>query len=518
MARLAAIDIGSNAMRLRIVEALAPESKSPDEAWVFHEVSSVRAPVRLGTDVFSTGRLSKITLTQACQALRDFRLAMDAAQVDAYRAVATSAVRDAKNGAALVERARRESGIELEVIEGVEEARLIQLAIQERLGPADKRMLLVDVGGGSTEFTLLEGGVTVAAVSLPLGTVRLLEAYLPKDASAVPTAKERNLLDETIERGLLELRKVAGGAAQLKGATLVGTGGNVESLAQLCKSGEGRRAIDAAMLGALCTELLKKSASDRARDYQLRPDRADTIVPAARIFMLTAKACSAAEVLAPGVGLKEGLLLDLVAKNFSPRENRDPHGDGLVESCVRLGLRFAFDESHGRRVAQFCQIIIDALIPHYAFGPRDPLLLRAAGILHDIGDYVRYDSHHKHSHYLIENSDLIGFSQEERTVVANIARYHRKSLPDLTHANFAELSKPNRDRVRKLAAILRIADALDREHLGKVESLRARLIGPVSARELELTLGGAERDLEEWTAHAKSDLLRDVFNLRLKLA
>ena len=164
MPRFAALDLGSNALRLRIVEAHAPAlgreqlSLLPEASSSFREVTSLRAPVRLGSEVFVTGRLAAASIGQACSALRDFRQAMDAAKVDAYRATATSAVREASNGATLVERARREAGIELEVIEGVEEARLIQLAVVRRLGLADKRALLVDVGGGSTELTYLDRG------------------------------------------------------------------------------------------------------------------------------------------------------------------------------------------------------------------------------------------------------------------------------------------------------------------------------------------------------------------------
>src|ERR1700730_13614758 len=187
----AALDLGSNALRLRIVEAHAPPlgreqlSLLPEASSSFREVTSLRAPVRLGSEVFVTGRLASASIGQACNALRDFRQAMDAAKVDAYRATATSAVREASNGATLVERARREAGIELEVIEGIEEARLIQLAVVRRLGLSDRRALLVDVGGGSTELTYLDKGRGVWATSLPIGTVRLLEMYLRGAKSSV---------------------------------------------------------------------------------------------------------------------------------------------------------------------------------------------------------------------------------------------------------------------------------------------------------------------------------------------
>src|SRR6476620_12089543 len=181
MPRFAALDLGSNALRLRIVEAHASASGReqlsllPDAGSSWREIVSLRAPVRLGSEVFVTGKLAMASIGQACAALREFRQSMDDAKVDAYRATATSAVREASNGMTLVERARREAGIELEVIEGIEEARLIQLAVVRRLGLGDRRALLVDVGGGSTELTYLDRGQSAFSMSLPVGTVRLLE-------------------------------------------------------------------------------------------------------------------------------------------------------------------------------------------------------------------------------------------------------------------------------------------------------------------------------------------------------
>src|SRR6185312_15212926 len=207
MPRFAAIDVGSNALRLRVVEATAPSqagknapagSAPADAPW--KDLATLRSPVRLGAEVFISGRLAPTSIGQACTALREFRQEMDRWKVDAYRAIATSAVREAKNGGTLVERARREAGIELETIEGIEEARLIQLAVTRRIALGDKRTLLVDVGGGSTEFTLLEKGETVFSMSLPLGTVRMLEAYL-KNVKTVDRGRER-LLEEAIDRAL----------------------------------------------------------------------------------------------------------------------------------------------------------------------------------------------------------------------------------------------------------------------------------------------------------------------------
>ncbi|HEY2516566.1 MAG TPA: Ppx/GppA phosphatase family protein [Polyangiaceae bacterium] len=515
MARFAAIDVGSNALRLRIIEASTPDRESqlallPGDASLWHDVTSLRAPVRLGTEVFLTGKLAPATIGQACASLRDFRQAMDDAKVVAYRATATSAVREASNGGTLVERARREAGVELEVIEGIEEARLIQLAVLRRLGIADKRALLVDVGGGSTELTVVEGGESGFSISLPLGTVRVIETFL-KGSGSVDRGRAK-LMAEQIDRSLAEARPhLQRSPLQV----LVGTGGNIETLADLCPLKGGTagaaRAIDVAAARTLFTKLCSMTAAERRDAYSLRPDRADTIVPATAIFLRIAEILKVQAIAAPGVGLKEGILEELVDKYFNVW---DAAGEAqtVLAACARLGRRYQFDEAHGKLVAGLAAQLFDDLHEVHAMGDRDRLLLRAAAMLHDVGDFVRYDGHHKHSYYLILHSDIMGLTPEERAIVANVARYHRKSTPDPSHPNFRDLDKDARGRVRGLAAILRIADALDREHLGKVDGVQATV--DTGKRRIVLhVLGREDRELEEWTVQAKADLLRDVFGL-----
>ncbi len=521
MPRFAALDLGSNALRLRIVEAHAPVPGReqlqllPDGAAAFREVTSLRAPVRLGSEVFVTGRLATASIGQACNALRDFRQAMDAANVDVYRATATSAVREAANGATLVERARREAGIELEVIEGIEEARLIQLAVVRRLNLNERRVLLVDVGGGSTELTFLERGKNVFSMSLPIGTVRLLETYLR--GTKTVDKKRQKLLVEGIDRALGEA------LPQLKKASfdfIVGTGGSVDALSDLCPVKGGHaghpRAVDVPAARALLGKLFGMTIDERREAFGLRPDRADTLVTATSIFVRIAETFKASAIVAPGVGLKEGILEELVDKHFH-RWDTESEARTVLDACERLGRRYGFDQAHGELVSKFASSLFDDLVALHRLADRDRLLLRAAALLHDIGDYVRYDGHHKHSYYLIAHADIMGLTRDERSIVANVARYHRKSAPDPSHPNFRDLDKDARARVKSLAALLRIADALDREHLGKVKSLRAEV--DATKRKLVLHVAGdEERELEEWTVRAKSDLVRDVFDLEVLVA
>jgi exopolyphosphatase/guanosine-5'-triphosphate,3'-diphosphate pyrophosphatase len=521
MPRFAALDLGSNALRLRIVEAHSGQTGReqlellPDATSSFREVASLRAAVRLGNEVFVTGRLAASSIGQACSTLRDFRAAMDAAKVDVYRATATSAVREAANGATLVERARREAGIELEVIEGVEEARLIQLAVVRRLGLSDKRALLVDVGGGSTELTYLDKGRNAFAMSLPVGTVRLLETYL-RGAKTVDRTRQ-SLLFEGVDRALAE---AAPQLHKIPFELVVGTGGSVDTLSELCPLKGGHvgypRAVDVVGVRTLLGKLFGMTVEQRRDAYGLRPDRADTIVPAASIFARVAETFKATAIVAPGVGLKEGILEELVDKYFD-RWDKESETRTVVDACIRLGRRYGFDQAHGELVASFAVSLFDDMAMTHRLGERERLLLRAAALLHDVGDCVRYDGHHKHSFYLIVHSDIMGLTALERGLVANIARYHRKSPPDPSHPNFRDLDKDGRAKVRSLAAILRIADALDREHLGKVSSVRAEVESAKGRLTLHLA-GEEERELEEWTVRAKSELLRDVFDLEINIA
>jgi len=250
--------------------------------------------------------------------------------------------------------------------------------------------------------------------------------------------------------------------------------------------------------------------------WGLRLDRADTIVPATSIFLRAAETFKATAIVAPGVGLKEGILEELVDKHFD-RWDKESETRTVVDACVRLGRRYGFDQAHGELVASFAISLFDDMTEAHRLGERERLILRAAAVLHDIGDYVRYDGHHKHSFYLIAHSDIMGLTPDERGLVANIARYHRKSPPDPSHPNFRDLDKDARAKVRSLAAVLRIADALDREHLGKIKSVRAEM--EIGRRRLTLHLVGDEdRELEEWTVRAKSEMLRDVFALDVVIA
>ncbi|MDC0747642.1 Ppx/GppA phosphatase family protein [Polyangium mundeleinium] len=515
MARLAAIDIGSNAIRLRVVDVDPPLlTDDGPRFYPFRDVLVDRAPVRLGHDVFTKGRLENGVIGAACEALKRFRAAMDAAKVERYRAVATSAAREAQNGDLFVERAERESRVHVEIIEGVEEARLVQLAVVERIPMSQRRSLLVDIGGGSTELTLLEGRLPVYSRSLPVGTVRLLEAFL--EGRGPIDMGHRKLLEEYVDRVCADAFREIEDASDGPVDVVIGTGGNIETLADLCPMPiafpEGR-AIEVRAMRRLLDDLSAKSVDERVIAYGLRPDRADTIVPAATVLCRVAEAFGRESITAPGVGLKEGVLVDLARQHFVPRDFGG-EAAAVSEACLRLGRRYHFDEAHGMLVARFATRLFDELSARHRMSPRDRILLHAASLLHDVGDFVRYEGHHKHSYYLIVHADLMGLSPAEREIVANVARYHRKSPPQLDHENFRALSREDRAKVKAMAAILRVADALDREHRAKVAGVSGRIEGDTLVLELS---GTEDRSLEEWTVAAKCGMLKDALGLDVRI-
>ncbi len=516
MARLGAIDIGSNAIRLRIVDVEAPDAGPRGARFrPFREVTAERVPVRLGHDVFTRGRIESSMIAQACDALRSFRTTMDQVKVDRYRAVATSACREAKNADVFVERAEREAGVHVDVIEGVEEARLVQMAVRERLNLEGKTAVLIDIGGGSTELTVMRDLDAVYSQSLPVGTVRLLEAFL--EGGSKLDAVKRQLLSEYIERvagdAVTELIEAAEGQIDV----VVATGGNIETLADLAPLPQAfpeSRGIEVRAMNRLLADLAGLSVEERIARFSLRPDRADTIVPAANILGFVAAGLKSEIVLAPGVGLKEGVLVDLGVEHFLPRDFSS-EAASVRDASVRLGRRYHFDEAHGRTVAGFAVQLFDDLGPLHGLTPRDRVLLLAASLLHDIGDFVRYEGHHKHSHYIIAHSDIMGLAPEEREVVANVARYHRKSPPSIEHENFRALSREARVKVKMMASILRLADALDREHRQVVNRVSARVEGGILWLDVE---GQEGRALEEWTVRAKSGMLKEALGLEVRFS
>lgn len=498
--RIAAIDTGSNAIRF-----VAAEFTSPTE-WTV--LDSERAPVRLGHQVFLDGRLTRTTMTAAVDAFRHFRERIDALRIETVRAVATSAVREARNGPELVERIRTATGIDLEIISGAEEARLAHGAVAHRIPLAGGSWVLVDLGGGSVEVSLVDDSGMLWTESHTMGSVRLLEELTGVDRDP---GRFRRILEDYIA-----LLRIPASTRYREPAGLIATGGNMEALAELCPSAitdsRGVVHVDVSELRGVVTLLGTLSYRDRISRLDLKEDRADVILPAGMVYLRIAELCGVKTILVPGIGVREGILLDLVESlDFSSAEDarRDLR---LTRAAVALGRKFLFDEEHGHHVATLALSLFDQLRDLHGLDGAERSLLKTAAILHDIGTFVSLKKHHRHSLYLLENSDLPGLTEEEMRIVGHVARYQRKSLPSPRHLGYMLLPPGDRMLVNQLAAFLRIAKALDGRRRGAVRGVTAEVRG----LDLRLALAGTDDLLfERWAVSRAKDLFEETFGLRV---
>jgi len=504
--RVAAIDVGSNAMRCLLVEV--GEDHEP------RVLENVRAPVRLGSHVFLTGEIGRSTGERALDAFRAFRGMIDRHQVTHIRAVATSAFREAADAGVLRDRIHVETGIEIRVISGAEEAHLVRRAIGSVLDISQGWTGAVDVGGGSVEILVMKDGDVVRAESFEMGAVRLLEAL-----SGGGETDFFSLLNEYVDAIRARVLTSMGHEAL---SFLAATGGSILALAELAGEEatgalvlrQGVRVISLSRLSEWIGKLAAISFHERIAQFGLRQDRADVILPAGVVYLKIGEIFGVDRVYVPSVGLKEGLVLDTIDE-LARRGALEERRRELRAVALGLGRRYHLDEPHGIRVAGLALSLYDQLMDLHALGEEERTLLEAAAILHDVGLYVSMAKHHKHSYYLISESDLVGFDPRERAILANVARYHRKAHPTTKHPSFAALSGEDRTVVERLAAILRAADVLDREHRQNVHAVKVRTGQNEVLLELE-----AEGDLllEKWAARRKFGLFETVFGVKLALA
>jgi exopolyphosphatase / guanosine-5'-triphosphate,3'-diphosphate pyrophosphatase len=458
--------------------------------------------------VFLTGRLDPDAVEELVAAMRGFAKTMAEHQVAGYRAVVTASSRDAENAGDMLRRVG-ETGVELEAIDGTEEARLVKLAVEQRIALRDKRALLCDLGGGSLELSEVHHDEVRFSTSLQIGTVRLLESFL--DEGKPVTKPQERLLNEYLERMLAPVRE---SFLRRSYDVVAGTGGNFETIAELCPlAGATMPTIDVRKARALLAKMAKTKATERRKQYGLRPDRADVIVPALYVLLAVADLARTDAIVAPGVGLKEGIVGELVDKHFRAWDYKVDESQ-VTRAAVQLGRRYHFDEAHATQVDRLCVQLFDQLRPLHRLEDADRVLLRVAALVHDIGDFVHFAAHHKHTQYIVEHSDVMGLSPEHRILVGCVARYHRRAAPSPKHASFGQLSPEDRRKVRKLSSILRLADALDRGHRSKVHQLEAE----ISSRELVLRASGREDlSLEAWTAARKAALFEATFRRKVRV-
>jgi len=423
--------------------------------------------------------------------------------------VATSAVRESSNGTSFLLRVGREAGIELETITGSEEGRLVFIAVKNRVPLGNRRWVLVDLGGGSVEVSLVDNSGTLWSESHTMGSVRLLEELADTDRDP---GRFRQLLSHYVST-----LRIPAATSEHAPAGMVATGGNMESLAKLTgvtPDDTGTTTIGLADLQRVIESIARLSYRQRVDQLGLREDRADVILPAALVYERIAVLSGVDRIHVPGVGVKEGVLLDLVDDLAGPRDHEKNLEQEVLTAALNLGRRYFFDEAHAVQVADLAESLFDQLQTLHELEFEERRILLAAAMLHDVGSYISRKGHHKHSHYLIRNSELGGLSPREINLVAAVAHFHRKKDPTPDHELLSVLDHADRWRVLAITSILRVADTLDRDHRQSVGPVRATIKKSNVILDLDTT---DELLLDRLTLKRRAKLFSDLFEKSVKL-
>lgn len=497
--RVAGIDVGSNAIRMMVVEFT--------DFTTYRVLDTQRVPVRLGHDVFLTGKLTPACMDRALEAFAAFKRILAEFQVDLMRVVATSAVRESQNGQQFVDRVKDALGMEIETILGAEEARLIHLAIRNRMRLSPYRWTTVDVGGGSVEVSLVDDTGILWSESHTMGSVRLLEEL---SVAGQEPGRFKRLLSEYIATLSLPCP-----TERYQPEGLIATGGNIEALMKVCGgtlNDEGVGVIKMASLRSAIELLTRMSFRQRMESLGLKEDRADVILPAALVYEQIANQSRAEEILVPFVGVRDGIVLDLVSHHIDPEQSDRIRDEQVLSACLTLGRKCLFDEAHGRKVMELSLALFDQTSGLHSMQEYERRILMAGALLHDIGSFISRKKHHKHSQYIIAASDIPGLSSRDIGLASFVARFHRKSEPSYGHLELLHLSLEDQTRVIQLAAFLRLADALDREHRQIVLNLQVTI--EEDALLLDLDARG-DLLLEKWAMAKKSQALCRMLNKKI---
>jgi exopolyphosphatase / guanosine-5'-triphosphate,3'-diphosphate pyrophosphatase len=505
--RLAAIDIGSNSVRLLVAEAL--------RGGTYRILDEEREPTRLGRSVSQKGQLDDESMERTITALRTFKQIAAGYQATSLRTIATCAVREARNGPEFCRRVREQVGLEVEVISGDREARLAFSSVQNAFDLSGKNVIVADIGGGSTEVVFATGNLIESIFSTPLGAVRLTEQFGLGEAA----------VSETFQRDITRMEEEI--ALCLKKRTtrplfaphfLVGCGGTFTTLAELVMA--SKKEVDIPVAGYkvshaevrhLLDRLLKMPLRSRRSMAGMTPDRADIILAGLSIIDALMKRFRVNTLLIHTRGVRDGLVREMIDEAVGTTVDDPAHRDAAIE---RLAAACSGELEHGRTVSLLAGRIFDQLAAPLELVAGDRLLLECAARLQDVGYVINYDQHHKHSYHLIRNSRLPGIRAHDLELIANVARYHRGAHPKRKHENLARLSPEDQSRVQRMAAILRLAGGLDRSRSQQVRDVRVRsehdrvFIDVVADQEPLVDIWGAER---------RTDLFEKVFNLPITI-
>lgn len=499
--RIAAIDVGTNSIHMIVVQV------RPDRS--FEVVDREKEMVRLGSGGLGGRSLTEAATTAALQTLSKFQRLAESHDVDEVVAAATSAVREADNGREFLEAILQRTGIHVRVISGAEEARLIHRAAVYGVDVGGGSAVVIDVGGGSVELTRGAADRVQIAHSAKIGVIRLTEQFVRTDPIA-----ERDVR-RMIKHVDAELADVAGRIVKLGFDRAIGTSGTILSLGALAV-GEGRAVgsddlrnhrVTAKQIRRLRRELASLTLAERLRIPGFDPRRADLAVAGAIVLDVILRKLGAREITLCDLALREGLALDYIRTHQAHIATIEKYPDVRRRSVMELAERCAWSRDHSQQVARLALALFDQLRPAHGLGDREREWLEFAALLHDVGVHISYGRHHKHSYYLIKNGDLRGFAPEEVEAIALAARYHRRAQPKRSHEGYRRLPGGLRRTVRTLAAMLRVAESLDRSHQQSVASLE---VAPGSQDYLLRLEPDGDAELEVWAARRNARPLTNV--------
>lgn len=504
----AVIDIGSTAIRMVIAQL------DSDTEWT--RLDRASKPVSLGRDVFMSGSLSRESMHQAISILSGFQELLRGWNVpsDSIRAIATSAIREARNRDTFVDRVSVRTGFKIEIVEGIEENHLTYLAVQHAVSAMKHQFsransMIIEVGGGTTEIMMLRRGRMAAAHSLRIGTVRMEHEVRPLRSSSDQIEEfmrenvrvSQELLDSELKLERIRYFVAVGGDARYA-AHAVGK-----------KEGEHHWVIDRDKFNAYLDRIQDLTVDQIVREYGLTYNEAEGLVPALTVYRIFLESTAADQLIVPDVSIREGVLMSFALGSDWAVE-RQFYGQ-VVASAKNLARRYHYDEDHSSHVSELALELFDQLQAEHAMDKHSRMLLEAAAILHDVGTYIRASGHHKHGQYIIQNSEIFGISRDDLRIISNVVRYHRKALPSSAHTEYVALNREQRIQVLKLAAILRIADALDRGHAQRVRSVKVEVTeGDVL---LHCEYDG-DISTERYGFEGKADMFEQVFGLSVIIA
>ena len=462
---IGALDAGSNAIRAVVARA--------SSATEIRELANARWAVRLGHGVFTRRRMDSRTMSRAIETFVQFRNMLDRYGVTQYSAVATSAVREAANRDTLISRILREAGVELTAINATEEARLVREAVFASAGGRFAPRAIIDLGGGSLEISFLRGKKVERALALPLGTVRLMEMF-DQAGSFTPESFAR------LRRYILSmLRSHSRSVLRMRRATVVACGGNAEALARLAPGPRvaGFNTLSLSSLEDRLWRILGLDVEERMQALGVRRDRAEVIGVAAVVFSTLGEWLKTRQLVVPGVGVREGILHDLAAAHFGPATAHDERAEALRQQARRFAARMHSDAAHCEQVRRLAAQLFDQLAPVHELPPSQRVPLEMGALLHEVGLAVNPRDYHKHGEYLVRHADIPGLGRHQQALIACLVRYQGDAVPKAHHRLYRAMAPAERDRVRQLVALLRIAVALDANRTQAIRRIETRFQG-----------------------------------------